>query len=225
MSILWSLMSCQSSKTYISGPLAWMINNYMLFKANPHLLQATLKPESSVEAGGPTTTPNPRTHTLCKVFSDENVSNNPTGTHPPCYSCCKSGHCKFLHCVGRIVKRNWSGIPNKNLILDSHKISVKLQRKKPCSTILLVNWPSCFPLGKVYLKWLWNRKKRNRKLSPVIFWQNSKMAEIWNSFLCSSALTCAGRKTWAWLKTMMGKYPKKQRTNTTSTIIGWNLKY
>ena len=90
-----------------------------------HLLQATLKPVPSVE-GGPTTTPNPRTHTLffrSKCFKS-------TGTHPPCYSCCKSGHCMFLHCVGRIVKRNWSGMPNRNwMILDSHKISVKLQRK------------------------------------------------------------------------------------------------
>ena len=41
-----------------------MIIDYMLFKANIHLLHATLKPVPSVEAGGPTTTPNPRTHTL-----------------------------------------------------------------------------------------------------------------------------------------------------------------
>ena len=96
--------------------------------------------------------------------------------------------------------------------------------KKPGSTIFLVDTPSCFPLGKVYLKWLWNRKKRSRKLSPVILWQSRKIEEIWNSFPWSPELTCAGRKTWAWLKTMLGKYPNKQITNSASTIIDCNLK-
>ena len=96
--------------------------------------------------------------------------------------------------------------------------------KQPGGTIFLVDTPSCFPLGKVYLNWLWNRKQRNRKQPPLMWSQNHKTVENWNSFLCSSALTCAGRKTWASLKTMLGKYPNEQRTNSASTIIDWNLK-